>query len=243
MSENNLQTIIRTSQLKAVRTAVGLSLFAFIGLVVGSILAQIILLLLDFEMFSSIGLILTLTISQVFAFAITGLIYLKKYQSIQFIKYNTTIQTKLIGIIILSTIVLVSLSFSIQTIANFANISSAENAILPFLEESQQNVLLFMILTVLIVGPLEEFFYRGIIQERLQQNFTPAIAIGITSLLFAITHLGGMIGTNEGRIVYILSLIGSSIILGILYEKTDNLIAPIMAHGLYNATIVAPFLF
>jgi hypothetical protein len=110
------------------------------------------------------------------------------------------------------------------------------------------------VVAIALVGPGEELFYRGAIQGRLRRAFGPTGAIALASLLFAAVHvpnylLGNVsllapgVPFNLGLIVVIGAIIGA------VYEYTENLLIPILVHGLYDAIIlvgvysgIAPFL-
>ena len=57
--------------------------------------------------------------------------------------------------------------------------------------------------------------------------------IGVTSILFGAAHLTGWQGTIT--LVYVWSIIGVGVVLGILRHYTDRLGPSIVAHALLNA--------
>src|SRR5207245_8117127 len=81
-------------------------------------------------------------------------------------------------------------------------------------------------LAAIVLAPLaEEMIFRGILYPALKQWGFRRLALWSTSLLFAAVHL------NLATFVPLLVL---SLILTLLYEKMDNLLAPITAHALFN---------
>jgi membrane protease YdiL (CAAX protease family) len=79
----------------------------------------------------------------------------------------------------------------------------------------------------ILLAPLaEEMLFRGILYPAVKQAGFPHVALWGTSLLFAAVH------TN---LVTFLPLLVLALVLTALYERTDNLLAPIMAHALFNA--------
>jgi uncharacterized protein len=102
--------------------------------------------------------------------------------------------------------------FSVKVIQQYLNISTSLN-----------NIILLLVITV--IGPIvEEVIYRGIFYSPYRKKYGANNAIIITSLLFAFSHYG------VGPLPYIIA----GLSLGYLYEKTESLIATIMAHGIYN---------
>ena len=80
--------------------------------------------------------------------------------------------------------------------------------------------------TILLAPIGEETLFRGILYPWIKQAGFPRLALWISSVLFALVHVNLMI---------FLPLLVLAIILTILYERTDNLLAPITAHALFNA--------
>jgi membrane protease YdiL (CAAX protease family) len=72
----------------------------------------------------------------------------------------------------------------------------------------------------------EELLFRGILYPTIKQAGFPKIALWATSLAFAAIH---------SNIEIFLPLFVLSLLLTFLYEKTNNLLAPITAHAVFNA--------
>lgn len=105
---------------------------------------------------------------------------------------------------------------------------------------STLTVALAAVYFMLVIGPIEEYLYRGVIQGRLRQSFGPALAIGITSVGFAIGHLPNLwlAGSNPlsaGVAVTLAGIAVGAVIMGAIYERTANLTVVIVIHGLINA--------
>ena len=90
----------------------------------------------------------------------------------------------------------------------------------------------FSLVTV-VVAPLgEELLFRGVLYPAIKRAGFPKLAWWGTSLLFAVIHF---------NLQTLLPLLVLSLLLVWLYEKTDNLIAPLAAHALFNATNLVIF--
>lgn len=83
------------------------------------------------------------------------------------------------------------------------------------------------IFTVVIVPVAEEFIFRGMLFPFIKQWGFPITAWVGVSLLFALIHFAPVLFVP----LFVLSLA-----LIWLYEVTDNLMAPIFAHALFNAS-------
>ncbi|HWW00233.1 MAG TPA: type II CAAX endopeptidase family protein [Candidatus Acidoferrum sp.] len=72
---------------------------------------------------------------------------------------------------------------------------------------------------------VEETFFRGILYPALKQTGFPRLALWVSALLFALIHF---------NVVSFVPLLLLAIMLTLLYEYTGNLLAPIVAHALFN---------
>jgi len=115
--------------------------------------------------------------------------------------------------------------------------SSAEHGIVQTARENDPAILLWLILpSVLLVGPGEELLYRNVIQKSLYDSFSRTGAVLVTSALFALVHFpayatGGLLETI-GSLLLIVPL---SIVLGLAFARTENVVIPALIHGAFNA--------
>ena len=88
--------------------------------------------------------------------------------------------------------------------------------------------LIFFVVMAVVVAPIaEEILFRGILYPAIKQIGYPRLAAIGTALLFALFHVNLL--TFASLTVVALGLIA-------LYEFTDNLLAPITAHAVFNAS-------
>jgi membrane protease YdiL (CAAX protease family) len=80
--------------------------------------------------------------------------------------------------------------------------------------------------TILLAPAAEEMLFRGIIYPAVKQAGFPRLALWGSALLFAAFHV---------NLVTFLPLVVLALALTLIYERTDNLLAPITAHALFNA--------
>ena len=82
-------------------------------------------------------------------------------------------------------------------------------------------------LAAVIFAPIvEEIIFRGVLYPTVKKFFSPKAALWGVSLLFAFSHQ---------NLTVVIPLTVLAIFLTFLYETTRNLIAPILAHSLFNA--------
>jgi membrane protease YdiL (CAAX protease family) len=86
--------------------------------------------------------------------------------------------------------------------------------------------LILGIATVALAPAAEETLFRGILYPAIKQAGYPKLALWLTSVAFAGMHANA---------VAFLPLMVLSLVLTGLYEKTGNLLAPMIAHALFNS--------
>ena len=92
----------------------------------------------------------------------------------------------------------------------------------------QTGTLVFFVVMAAVVAPVvEEIFFRGILYPAIKQIGYPRIAAIGTAILFALFHV---------NLLTFASLTAVALGLIALYEFTDNLLAPIVAHAVFNAS-------
>jgi len=94
--------------------------------------------------------------------------------------------------------------------------------------------LLVLLLQVALIGPVaEELLFRGVIFKALRNRLSFAWAAGLSSLLFASLH-GSF---NDLAPIFVVGMF-----LAWIYQKTQNIGAPILAHCLFNCVNVLALL-
>jgi uncharacterized protein len=96
------------------------------------------------------------------------------------------------------------------------------------LEGKDSTALLLFFLTAAVAAPLfEEFLFRGFLLPSLTRYIPVWASICLSGLLFGVAHLS---------LSEIIPLTTLGIILGIVYARTKNLLAPMLLHSLWNST-------
>jgi membrane protease YdiL (CAAX protease family) len=135
-------------------------------------------------------------------------------------------------------VLLVVVGIAAQVIAAATNVETAQNSVTQVAQEDPAVLLLLIPAAFLVIGPAEELLFRGIIQGRLRQVFGPVSAIGIASLVFGFAHATALTGGSGGIASFLIPLTALSllsVVFGVTYEKTDNLVVPALIHGAYDA--------
>lgn len=92
--------------------------------------------------------------------------------------------------------------------------------------------ILFILTSVLLAPLAEEILFRGLLYRALQQQGRPRLALLVSSVLFSAIHLNQLA---------FLPFIVLAVILALLYERTNCLLAPILTHAGFNAINIAYF--
>jgi membrane protease YdiL (CAAX protease family) len=132
----------------------------------------------------------------------------------------------------------------LSVVVSFLGISAPENAIIEDLVDASPIVLFsFVILNILFVGPAEEFVFRGYVQRQIGKTSSVKWSIILSASIFSVVHVPAMSSgepASMGMYLIVLALMGG--ILGGAYERTDNIIVPILIHAAYNSLLTVQFL-
>lgn len=95
---------------------------------------------------------------------------------------------------------------------------------------------------ILLVPPVEETLFRGLIFGNLRER-SRILAYVVSALVFAAVHVWQYVGTLgwDGTMLAALRYLPAGIALGWCYEKSDAIWAPIAAHAMLNAAALGIF--
>lgn len=115
-------------------------------------------------------------------------------------------------------------------------IPSAEHGLLEQAREAPMLLLAFVPLSFLVIGPGEELLSRNIVQKHLYDGYSRLSAVIVGTGVFAAIHLPAYAtGPPPAIFATLVQLFGISLVLGVVYERTDNVVVPAVVHGTYNA--------
>lgn len=110
--------------------------------------------------------------------------------------------------------------------------------LLPFdYKPSVWKILIEGVLYYIGVAIIEELYVRGLflnIVDKIahKKENHAVIAIWVSSVVFGLGHIPGMIGMEPLVILFkVISTVGMGLYFGVIYKKTDNLWVPIILHG------------
>lgn len=95
-----------------------------------------------------------------------------------------------------------------------------------------------LLATLAVAAPLlEELVFRNGLQKSIQRRTNAPVAIIATSVAFSVLHLSSYGGFAVGLgalAVPLVVIFGGSVIIGIAYWRTENLLVPISIHAVIN---------
>jgi len=99
-------------------------------------------------------------------------------------------------------------------------------------------------LWLIFLSPFQEFFFRGWLQSRIQAITGKWVGLFLTSLAFTLWHffppLEGTPTTSLplSSIIGLISIFMAGLLFGYLYQRTQNIIAPWLAHAIGGIALV-----
>ena len=143
-----------------------------------------------------------------------------------------------IGLIIAGIVALVGANNGITWLFAAADVAIGDNTAVTVGAGDPGYLLTMVGFSLLVVGPAEELLFRGVVQGRLRETWGVWPAIFLATVLFGLSH-ASVSGGIAGVVAYILTATLLGVLLGYLYERTDNIVVPAVIHGVNNAVIFA----
>jgi membrane protease YdiL (CAAX protease family) len=223
-------------RLRAFAVTAAIAVTGFLVSVPLFFVALVVMTLLGIDISLSEGLLLGILLLQGIAFPLTAFAYLR-LRDLSYSFLNVRLPTVRDGLWMVGGYVLVLvLVFACLMLVTYLNAPSAERSNQAAFQNPQ--TLLWLIpLSFLVIGPGEELLFRGIIQSRLRNSFSPISGIVLASAMFAPPHILGLTGSIYALAVTIAILFIPTLVFGATYELSENLLVPIVIHGAYDATI------
>ena len=122
------------------------------------------------------------------------------------------------------------------------DVQSASHSIVQTAEADPTVLLALVPLSYLVIAPGEELLYRNVVQKTLRESFSPVAGIVVASAIFAAVHLPAYSSPDQSLLATLNTLViifVLAIVLGTVYERTRNVVVPILAHGTFNAVAFA----
>ncbi|TQQ81250.1 CPBP family intramembrane metalloprotease [Halonotius terrestris] len=134
-------------------------------------------------------------------------------------------------------VTLVAANYGISGLFSRLGFDSGTNAAVAAGAGDPTYFLVMVLISILLVGPAEELLFRGAVQGRLRDSWGAWPSILAATVLFGAVHAPAVSGGRAAVLsaVVIATILG--VLLGYLYERTDNIVVPAVVHGVNNAVI------
>jgi hypothetical protein len=134
-------------------------------------------------------------------------------------------------------VALLAMQFGAGFLLQAMGVSFGENQVITQGREAPVYFLYMIPVSLLLVGPIEELLFRGVAQGVLRRGFGVRGGIVLASALFGLVHWVAVSGGPLEKLAYVTIAAVLGIVLGVLYEHTETIVAPALAHGVYNSVL------
>lgn len=139
---------------------------------------------------------------------------------------------------LVGTVAIFALHFALNYLVGAFSLPQTKHGLVETARRHPEILPPLVVLSYLAIAPAEELLARNGIQKYLYGAFSRESAVVVACLVFAGSHILSYAGAGVGPgavLVTLTRLFVVSLVLGVAYERTENLFAPIVVHGTYNA--------
>lgn len=138
--------------------------------------------------------------------------------------------------VVVGVIAMYVILFGMGLLANALGLPSTQHGLIENARDNPEMLLLFIPLSWLAIGPGEELLNRNIIQKHLYEAYSRHAAVLVATVVFTLIHLPAYATGPAGAIfTTLLRLFAISLVLGVVYERTENVVVSALVHGTYDA--------
>lgn len=123
----------------------------------------------------------------------------------------------------------------VSTLFRYAGVDTATNQVIADGRQDPTRFLYLVPVTFLFVAPAEELLYRGLVQGLFRRAYGVVPAVLLASVFFGAPHYFAMLGPGDTKLPAVVLVTALGILLGALYELTENLAVPVLVHALWNS--------
>lgn len=153
--------------------------------------------------------------------------------------HKPSIDISTVKSIVLLTLIMILIQLVGGLLIEILGVDFAQNSVI---EQGEGNAVFYLYMIpvmILFVGPVEEIIFRGILQGSFRENINTPVAIFVSGTLFGLAHVSAVGGFSISAIPYVIMSGMLGVVLGLFYERTENLLVPAVSHGLYNSILLA----
>ncbi|MDZ7700854.1 MAG: lysostaphin resistance A-like protein [Halobacteriales archaeon] len=146
------------------------------------------------------------------------------------------------GLVVGGVAVLLGVNIAISWAFQQLGLAAAEHTIFDVARRDPSLLLVLIPLSILVIGPGEELLYRNVVQKSLYGAFSRPAAVVVASVVFAAAHVPAYssAGATPLSVLNTLAVVFAlSIVLGVAFDRTRNVLVPALIHGGFNAVAFA----
>lgn len=114
-------------------------------------------------------------------------------------------------------------------------VESAQNQVVTSGQRNPELFLVMIPITLLLVGPAEELLFRGVVQGLLDRAYGAVPGVVLASAFFGVAHYLALVGQGKATYLAVAAVLG--LVLGTVYELSENVVVPAVVHGLFNTSV------
>ena len=225
------------ARLRSVGAAAAVTLTGFAIALLALVVIGNIVYAAGVELSGPAQLVVSLVAIQGIGFPITALLYLR-YRDLPLsyldIKWPSLRE---VGIAVGGWLVIIVLIYAIAIIITVTGAEPAQNQAGQTAAENPEFIPYLIPLVFLLNAPGEEILFRGVIQNRLREQWGPVASIVLTASMFAPAHIISLLGSLQAMAITIAVLFIPALVFGAVYEYTDNLTVPSLTHAFHNSVL------
>lgn len=190
----------------------------------------------------AVSFVLPFVASQIVAFLGVGLVYLRwrgfdRRDIVEYLGLRRPSALEFV-IAVVGPVVVLFTALTVGSIVLLFAPEPAQNQGAQTALENPSIIPIMIAAMLLVVGPCEEFLFRGVIQNRARETFSAAPAIFLAAAVFAPLHVVSLAGGVTAMLTTVSILFVPALIFGAVYEYTGNLVVVALMHGLYNSFLL-----
>lgn len=115
------------------------------------------------------------------------------------------------------------------------SVTVGQNTVVEIVRANPEVAFYLLPVTVLFVAPGEELLFRGVVQGLLRRSVGVVPGIVGAAVIFGGIHVISISSGDAWTYVLVATVLG--LVLGTIYEYTENLLVPVAVHALWNCSL------
>lgn len=140
-----------------------------------------------------------------------------------------------VAYMVAGSVVIFALLVGLGYLFEMLNLPSTEHSLVTQARENPEMLLALVPLAWLVIGPGEELLFRNVIQKYLTDSYSRWGAVLLATAIFTGVHVVSYFSQDTlALFLTLVRLFVLSLVLGISYDRTDNVLVPIVIHGTFD---------